>query len=503
MIQSILDEHVPGFEVRAFGSRAKWSASDYSDLDLAVVGDQPVEWRTLGRLKDALEESTLPFRVDVLDWHDISDNFREIIRDDCTVIKTGNQLSEPTLNKWPTQHFGDCATLIRESISPSSVGDVPYIGLEHIGEGTLSLVNHGVASEVTSTKSSFKQGDILFGKLRPYFRKVTRAPFDGICSTDIWVVRAKDGIDQEFLFYCMASEAFVDFATNGSEGTRMPRAKWEYVSQYKLLVPTLYEQQKISHILGSLDEKIELNRRMNETLDAMAQALFKSWFVDFDPVRAKIEGRWRPGESLPGLPAHLYNLFPDRLIPSELGNIPEGWTTKQLHSSFHLTMGQSPPGNTYNRDGEGLPFFQGSSDFGLRYPTIDRHCSEPKRIAKPDDTLVSVRAPIGAVNRAWGKCCIGRGLASLRHKSAAKSYTYYLMLALKPQLQQFEDIGTVFGAITKKQFESIKLLHPPTDIVDAFESYVCDLDKTMSHNITGSDTLKTYRDILLSKLIAD
>ena len=92
------------------------------------------------------------------------------------------------------------------------------------------------------------------------------------------------------------------------------------------------EQRAIAHILGTLDDKIELNRRMNATLEEMARALFKSWFVDFEPVRAKMEGRWRPGESLPGLPAEHYDLFPDRLVDSALGEIPEGWEVRGLDS---------------------------------------------------------------------------------------------------------------------------------------------------------------------------
>ena len=95
-------------------------------------------------------------------------------------------------------------------------------------------------------------------------------------------------------------------------------------------LPPLAEQRAIAHVLGTLDDKIELNRRMNETLEAMARALFKSWFVDFEPVRAKMEGRWRRGESLPGLPADLYDIFPDRLAPSELGEVPEGWEVRRL-----------------------------------------------------------------------------------------------------------------------------------------------------------------------------
>ena len=102
------------------------------------------------------------------------------------------------------------------------------------------------------------------------------------------------------------------------------------IESLEIPLPPLPEQRAIAHILGTLDDKIDLNRRMNETLEEMARALFKSWFVDFDPVRAKIEGRWRQGESLPGLPADLYDLFPDRLVPSELGEMPEGWEVKTL-----------------------------------------------------------------------------------------------------------------------------------------------------------------------------
>ena len=109
----------------------------------------------------------------------------------------------------------------------------------------------------------------------------------------------------------------------------------------ELNVPEESEQRAIAHVLGTLDDKIELNRRMNETLEEMARALFKSWFVDFDPVRAKMEGRWRRGESLPGLPAEHYELFPDRLVASELGEIPEGWEVKALGDIIELAYGRA------------------------------------------------------------------------------------------------------------------------------------------------------------------
>src|SRR5690554_2790047 len=116
-----------------------------------------------------------------------------------------------------------------------------------------------------------------------------------------------------------------------------------YLKTIELLLPPLTEQRAIAHILGTLDDKIELNRRQNETLEAMAHALFKAWFVDFEPVRAKMEGRWQRGQSLPGLPAHLYDLFPDRLVESELGEIPEGWETKRVSDYLSLAYGKSLP----------------------------------------------------------------------------------------------------------------------------------------------------------------
>ncbi|GAB4272838.1 MAG: hypothetical protein Kow0080_19660 [Candidatus Promineifilaceae bacterium] len=185
--------------------------------------------------------------------------------------------------------FRDAAMLVRNGINPELVGNLPYVGLEHIEEGTLRLSGFGSAADVTSTKFRFKRGDILFGKLRPYFRKVIRAPFDGVCSTDIWVVRAKTGIDQGYLYYWMAAKDFVDYASQGSEGTRMPRAKWEHVARFERPMLSFSEQRAIAHILGTLDDKIELNRRMNATLEAMARALFQSWFVDFDPVWENIK----------------------------------------------------------------------------------------------------------------------------------------------------------------------------------------------------------------------
>jgi type I restriction enzyme S subunit len=177
---------------------------------------------------------------------------------------------------------------------------------------------------------------------------------------------------------------------------------------------------------------------MNETLEEMARALFKSWFVDFDPVRAKMEGR-QPAGMDDGTAA----LFPAEFKDSVLGEIPKGWTAGTVGDDFDITMGQSPPGATYNEVGEGLPFYQGRRDFKFRYPIVRVYCSAPKRTAQYGDALVSVRAPVGDVNMAESVCCVGRGVAAVRHKTGSRSYTYYAMRSLKSYFERFESEGTV------------------------------------------------------------
>ena len=282
----------------------------------------------------------------------------------------------------------------------------------------------------------------------------------------------------------------------GAGGTRNALTKGMIESLIIRSPTDVAKQRSIAHILGTLDDKIELNRRMNETLEVMARALFKSWFVDFDPVCAKMEGRDT------GLPKHIADLFPAHLVESELGEIPEGWEVKALNDCFNLTMGQSPPGSTYNERGEGLPFFQGRTDFGFRYPENRKFCTDPKRTAKPGDTLVSVRAPVGDINMAWEQCCIGRGVATLRHKSNSSSFTYYSTWAMQKEISEYEHTGTVFGAITRKQFEMLQTALPKPETIKAFDVNISSIDALIRKNTFESRILTTLRDVLLPKLIS-
>ena len=265
------------------------------------------------------------------------------------------------------------------------------------------------------------------------------------------------------------------------------------IPDFHLRIPPPTEQHTIAHILGTLDDKIELNRCMNETLEAMARALFKDWFVDFGPVRANMESLH------PYFTHEIWDQFPSTLDSEEL---PTGWRVVTIGDAFHLTMGQSPPGSTYNDSGEGLPFFQGRTNFGFRYPEARKHCSAPTRVAERDDTLVSVRAPVGDINMAWEKCCVGRGVAALRHRTGSRSFTYYALQAIQQKLKHYEHTGTVFGAINKRQFEALGVVEPTPEITSLFEKVVDPLDERIRKNVSESRTLAHIRDMLLSKLIS-
>ncbi|HSH65710.1 MAG TPA: restriction endonuclease subunit S [Bacteroidia bacterium] len=183
------------------------------------------------------------------------------------------------MGEWKEYTLEEITEPIKETYTPKGSDSFAYIGLEHIEQEKLRLNGLGKSTDVTSNKFKFKENDVLFGKLRPYFRKVVQPKFSGICSTDIWVLRAKNDISQNFLFYFIANWDFVNLSNGGEGGTRMPRADWNFLKQTRWLIPSPEQQTTIAYILSSLDDKINLLHAQNNTLEKMAETLFIEWFV--------------------------------------------------------------------------------------------------------------------------------------------------------------------------------------------------------------------------------
>ena len=514
-LKALLDEHVPGVEVWAYGSRVNGESHEGSDLDLALRGSalEPLDGGFYDLL-EAIEKSNIPILVQAHDWAMLPESFHREIERDYVVVQQGAEPKQA--GEWRRVVLGDVIDLQLSSVDKKSKASEQAVQLcNYMDVYTNNFIYADMdfmtatatereiarcslaAGDVVITKDSEKHDDIGVPAL------VREDVPDLICGYHLAILRPRlSEIGGAYLFYALSTdEAQRQFHSYANGITRFGLRKAD-IGLVEIPLPPLPEQRAIGHVLGTLDDKIELNRRMNETLEEMARALFKSWFVDFDPVRAKMEGRWHRGESLPGLPAEHYDLFPDSLVDSELGEVPEGWGVKGLGDCFNLTMGQSPPGSTYNDDGNGTPFYQGSTDFGERYPTNRRYCTEPARLAQTEDTLVSVRAPVGAINRAWERCCIGRGVAALRHKSGSAPYTYYAIWAAQPEIGQYEHTGTVFGAIGGQQFRALLMLEPHDKTVAAFHRIGQDLDNRIRSNVAESRALTTQRDALLPGLMS-
>ena len=534
IVKSILGEHLsPEVQVWIFGSRADWLTKDSSDLDIALEGKRELSQELLGILKSSFEDSALPFSVDIVDLNRVGEPFRRVVESQRIPLPIGgngvrrnvkmngfstksdnnSHTSPSTLpSDWREVTLGDHIVINDSTYSPKEAWPhVNYLDTGNIKENRIEEVQSlvpGVDEIPSRARRKVQPGDILYSTVRPnqrHYGLLRALPDHFLASTGFAVLRGNDETtDTDYIYWFLTGDEVVEYLHSIAETSTSayPSIKPSDLERLTIPLPPLQEQRAIAHVLGTLDDKIELNRRMNETLEAMARALFTSWFVDFEPVRAKIDGRWRRGESLPGLPADLWDLFPDRLVPSQLGDIPEGWEVKALGDAYGLTMGQSPPGHTYNESGEGLPFFQGNADFAFRFPDRRKYCTEPSRLARPNDTLVSVRAPVGAINMAWEECCIGRGVAALRHKSDSTTFTYYSARALQVAIQEFDNMGTVFGAITGKQFKDLEVIEPSSEAVEAFESVVRSTDGQIRRHTAESRALAAQRDALLPRLVS-
>lgn len=248
------------------------------------------------------------------------------------------------------------------------------------------------------------------------------------------------------------------------------------------------EQRRISRVLSALDNKIELNNRINAELEAMAKTLYDYWFVQFDFPDANGKPYKTSGGKM------VYN-------PTLKREIPEGWSDKTLSQIANITMGQSPEGSSYNEEGVGTIFYQGSTDFGWLFPTTRQYTTAPSRMAKKGDILLSVRAPVGDMNIANTDCCIGRGLAALNSKTGSDGFLFYVMKYFKQIFDRRNSEGTTFGSITKNDLHSLTLAYPTPDLLKKYDEIVTNYNKMIFERSLENRELVSLRDWLLPMLM--
>lgn len=278
-----------------------------------------------------------------------------------------------------------------------------------------------------------------------------------------------NSIERDFIYWLMRTYDYHWFIVGSASGTSIMHTSPSRIGEYTFNCPPLPEQKAIARVLSSLDDKIDLLHRQNKTLEAMAETLFRQWFVE----------------------------------PCKNG-LPKGWEEGKIPDEFAFTMGQSPVGTSFNEDKIGMPMFQGNADFGFRFPSERVYTTEPTRLAEPLDTLISVRAPVGEQNMAIVKCCIGRGVAAFRYSTNKDyyTYTYFKIRSLMTEIKQFNDEGTVFGSIGKSDFEAINNIIPPQSIIQGFEQTAKPVNDKIINNCYQIRTLEKLRDTLLPKLMS-
>ncbi|NHB69346.1 restriction endonuclease subunit S [Perlabentimonas gracilis] len=389
------------------------------------------------------------------------------------------------MSHWKEYKLGEIAELRKEGFMPNSDMVFPYIGLEHIEPESLSLNGIGQSSDVTSQKFKFYPNDVLYGKLRPYFKKVYSPNFEGVCSTDIYVVKAKNGVNSKYLFYLFATDEFTQLANSGSTGTRMPRADWKHLSETLWNIPDLPTQTAIASILSSLDEKIELNNAINRNLEALAQALFKQWFVEFNfPVDD--HGNFSPlsGEMSEGQRG--YKDSGGELVERELGMMPKGWRVEKLNEVIEVKYGKD---HKHLEDGD-IPVY-GSGGI-MRY--ANKALYDKQSILIPRKGTLSnmffINEPFWSVDTMFYTII------------KTDYYSKYLFYTLKSFDLASMNVGSAVPSMTTKVLNDLNIIIPSDNIVRKFDEAINPIFDNKDAIIKENQSISTLRNTLLPKLIS-
>ncbi|WP_299065469.1 MULTISPECIES: restriction endonuclease subunit S [Pseudomonadota] len=401
--------------------------------------------------------------------------------------------------------YGLTAAASSERIGPKFLR-ITDIVAENVDWNTVPCVG---ADDATLAKYRLSPGDIVLARTGASTgaSAYIKNPPSAVFASYLVRLKIKHRFDARFVYYYLRSTGFWTYIRGVlGDKSAQPNASASTMTKAPLRAPTEKNGQRaIAHILGTLDDKIELNRRRNATLEAMARALFKAWFVDFEPVRAKLEGRWQRGQSLPGLPAHLYDLFPDRLVDSDLGEVPEGWRmgafadvaehprrTIQCEdiepATPYIALEHMPKRSIALSDwatGDGLEsnkfrFSRGEILFGKLRPYFHKVGVAPvDGVCSTDIVVIAPRAPM------WFSFVLG-------HASSVEFVDY----------SNAGSTGTRMPRTSWKEMAHYELVLPPESVARAYDSFIQPVVAEIIASIHESRTLATLRDTLLPKLIS-
>ena len=492
IVRDILQRHVPQYAVWAFGSRAKWTAKEYSDLDLAIITDNPLPLATSAALAEDFSESDLPWKVDIVDWAETSETFRKIIERDRVVVQEIRK-DFSISSKWPIFPVDQLCELIVDCVNktaPVIEEKTPYrmIRTTNVRNGRIDLGNCKYASQDTYEKwtrrAKLQKGDVVLTREAPIGEVGYVQESDGVfLGQRLMQYRAnKKLLEPRFLLYSFLSPSLQNqFKSHEGSGSVVSHIRVGDCFKFELSVPPLTEQRAIAHILGTLDDRIELNRRMNETLEVMARSLFKSWFVDFNGV---------PTEDMQ---------------ESELGLIPNGWQVASLDSIADylngLALQKFPP----ESEVEFLPVIKIAQLRAGNINNSDKASSrlKPEYVVEDGDVLFSWSGSLEVEIWTGGRGALNQHLFKVTSSKVPKWFYYF---ATRQYLAGFRAIAaskaTTMGHIQRKHLTDAKIAVPSPEAMENFDCTIAPLFEQIIKTSLQSKALAQLRDTLLPKLIS-
>ena len=389
---------------------------------------------------------------------------------------------------WREVRLGDVCTYSTAKVSITEINEDNYISTENMLPNKNGVVKSSGLPTVASVTRYFTD-NVLVSNIRPYFKKIWCADREGGCSNDVlvFVVKDKRILDSRFLFYCLSNDEFFNYVMAGAKGTKMPRGDKGAILKYPVHLPTLSEQKAIAATLSALDDMIELNNQINKTLEEMAQAIFKSWFVDFEPFR---DGEFEE---------------------SELGLIPKGWRVVELNDiSKDIICGKTPSTKDNDNYGNKMPFITIPDMHGNVFITKTERCLSQKGInIQKNKTLpkfsvcVSCIATPGLVAITSEESQTNQQINSVICKDNISCFYVYLFLnTIKDTIITLGSGGSTTLNLNKRQFSKIKIIKCDDRTMRAFHNLVKPLFFNILDNQIENQNLSEIRDTLLPKLMS-
>lgn len=382
--------------------------------------------------------------------------------------ETVKNKTKTNLSTWRKVSLIDCIDLIGGGTPKTSVteywdGNIPWLSVKDFNNDNryvYTTEKHISEKGLANSSTKLLQKDDIIISARGTVGELAMIPFPMAFNQSCYGIRAKAGINKTFLYYLLKN--IIKQLKAVAHGSVFDTITRDTFSNIFVNIPDEGSQGYIASILSAFDDKIALNNKINENLEQQAQALYREMFLENQNITT---------------------------------------VTKTLNSIAVITMGQSPSGKSYNEDGIGEVFYQGRAEFGTRFPTRRLFTTEPKRMAEAGDVLLSVRAPVGDLNVAYEKCCIGRGLAAVHSKIGNNSFILYTMMASKPRFDVFNGEGTVFGSINRESLNTMPIEVPPMEMIVKFEDMAHPIDEMIRIRYEENCRLETLRDTLLPKLM--